>query len=115
MIQICQALSNGVELATLILDPMSVASDIVVNADGNAMKLLCLDVPLEDMVIDATTATPNNYLSRRRPYQGSIECSNLMDFRTREQIWMVCNQHNTARYKKLPVIEYTLKIKLAPH
>ena len=101
--------------ATLILDPMSVASDIVVNADGNAMKLLCLDVPMEDMVIDATTATPNNYLSRRRPYQGSIECSNLMDFRTREQIWMVCNQHNTARYKKLPVIEYTLKIKLAPH
>ncbi len=51
---------------------MSVASDIVVNADGNAMKLLCLDVPMEDMVIDATTATPNNYLSRRRPYQGSL-------------------------------------------
>jgi hypothetical protein len=49
--------------ATLILDPMSVASDIVVNADGNAMKLLCLDVPVEDMVIDKTTAAPNHYLS----------------------------------------------------
>jgi hypothetical protein len=49
--------------ATLILDPMSVASDIVVNADGDAMKLLCFDVPVEDMTIDATTATPNPYLS----------------------------------------------------
>ncbi len=49
--------------ATLILDPMSVGSDIVVNADGDAMKLLCLDVPVEDMAIDATTVTPNPYLS----------------------------------------------------
>ena len=49
--------------ATLILDPMSVASDVVVNADGDALKLLCLDVPVEDMVIDATTASPNPYLS----------------------------------------------------
>jgi hypothetical protein len=49
--------------ATLILDPMSVASDVVVNADGDALKLLCLDVPVEDMVIDATTGTPSPYLS----------------------------------------------------
>jgi len=47
--------------ATLILDPSSVASNIVVNADGDAMKLLCLDVPVLDMVIDSTT--PNPYLT----------------------------------------------------
>jgi hypothetical protein len=45
----------------LILDPSSVASNIVVNADGDAMKLLCLDVPVLDMVIDSTT--PNPYLT----------------------------------------------------
>ena len=47
--------------ATLILDPSSIASDIVVNADGDAMKLLCLDVPVQDMVIEP--GTPNPYLT----------------------------------------------------
>ena len=50
--------------ATLILDPKEVARDINVNADGNTMKLLCLDVPVEDMLImneDDTDAT-NPYL-----------------------------------------------------
>jgi hypothetical protein len=49
--------------ATLLLDLMSVGSDIVVNASGDAMKLICLDVPVEDMAMDATTVTPNPYLS----------------------------------------------------
>jgi hypothetical protein len=47
--------------ATLILDPSSIARNIAVNADGDAMKLLCLDVPVQDMVIDA--GTPNPYLT----------------------------------------------------
>ncbi len=50
--------------ATLILDPKSVAKDINVNADGNTMKLLCLDVPVEDMLVmnDDDTDTTNPYL-----------------------------------------------------
>ena len=50
--------------ATLILDPKSVAKDINVNADGNTMKLLCLDVPVEDMLMnnDDDTDTTNPYL-----------------------------------------------------
>lgn len=38
--------------ATLLLDPKFVSREIVVNADGNALKLLCMDVPIEDMIID---------------------------------------------------------------
>jgi len=50
--------------ATLILDPKAVARDINVNADGNTMKLLCLDVPVEDMLIinNDDTDTSNPYL-----------------------------------------------------
>jgi len=50
--------------ATLILDPKSVAKDINVNADGNTMKLLCLDVPVEDMLMtnDGDTDATNPYL-----------------------------------------------------
>lgn len=38
--------------ATLLLDHNIVSREIVVNADGNALKLLCLDVPIEDMIVD---------------------------------------------------------------
>merc|ERR1712216_259927 len=48
--------------ATLILDPKSVSSEILVNADGDAMKLLCMDVPVEDMGVDDSSITPNPYL-----------------------------------------------------
>mmetsp|Transcript_2860 Transcript_2860/g.5312 ORF Transcript_2860/g.5312 Transcript_2860/m.5312 type:complete len:658 (+) Transcript_2860:430-2403(+) len=45
--------------ATLIFEPSKVSREIVVNADGNALKLLCVDVPVEDMV---PTISPNHYL-----------------------------------------------------
>ena len=51
--------------ATLILDPKEVAKDINVNADGNTLKLLCLDIPVEDMLImndDDDTDATNPYL-----------------------------------------------------
>mmetsp|Transcript_12320 Transcript_12320/g.18908 ORF Transcript_12320/g.18908 Transcript_12320/m.18908 type:complete len:603 (+) Transcript_12320:101-1909(+) len=38
--------------ATFLLDPKFVSREIVVNADGNALKLLCMDVPIEDMIIE---------------------------------------------------------------
>jgi len=38
--------------ATLLLDPKVVSREISVNAVGSALKLLCMDVPIEDMVID---------------------------------------------------------------
>lgn len=38
--------------ATLLLDHNIVSREIVVNADGNALKLLCMDVPIEDMIVD---------------------------------------------------------------
>eukprot|EP00581_Thalassiosira_minuscula_P006353 CAMPEP_0183748824 /NCGR_PEP_ID=MMETSP0737-20130205/67971_1 /TAXON_ID=385413 /ORGANISM="Thalassiosira miniscula, Strain CCMP1093" /LENGTH=657 /DNA_ID=CAMNT_0025984563 /DNA_START=135 /DNA_END=2107 /DNA_ORIENTATION=+ len=53
-------LSPSYRSATLILDPSNVSRDIVVNADGNALKLLCMDVPVEDMV--PTDVAPNPYL-----------------------------------------------------
>ncbi|KAL3794806.1 hypothetical protein ACHAW5_005227 [Stephanodiscus triporus] len=56
-------LPSSYRSATLILDPISLACDIMINADGDAMKLICMDVPVEDMVFDATIVTPNPYLS----------------------------------------------------
>lgn len=38
--------------ATLLLDPKVVSREISVNAVGSALKLLCMDVPIEDMIID---------------------------------------------------------------
>ncbi|KAL9186524.1 hypothetical protein ACHAXT_005762 [Thalassiosira profunda] len=49
--------------ATLVLDPKSVSSEIVVNADADALKLLCLDVPTQDMVLGDPKDTFNPYLS----------------------------------------------------
>ncbi|KAL7533191.1 hypothetical protein ACHAWF_004376 [Thalassiosira exigua] len=67
----CPAISTGMQAielkpsyrsATLILDPNCVSSDIVVNADGDALKLLCLDVPAEDMAANDATIATNPYL-----------------------------------------------------
>jgi len=67
----CPSISTGLESiklrpsyrsATLILDPKFVSSGIVVNADGDALKLLCMDVPVEDMVVNDPTITSNPYL-----------------------------------------------------
>jgi hypothetical protein len=38
--------------ATIQLDPEVFSKDLVINADGDALKLLCMDVPAEDMVDD---------------------------------------------------------------
>jgi len=71
----CPSISTGMKAiklnpsyrsATLILDPNSVSSEIVVNADGNAMKLLCMDVPVDDMVIDDPSVSTSN------PYLGHV-------------------------------------------
>ncbi|KAL9186133.1 hypothetical protein ACHAXT_005371 [Thalassiosira profunda] len=48
--------------ATLVLDPKSVSSEIVVNADADALKLLCLDVPTQDMILGDPNDTSNPYL-----------------------------------------------------
>jgi hypothetical protein len=50
--------------ATLLLDPKFVSREIVVSADGNALKLLCMDVPIEDMIIedDCMDASTHPYL-----------------------------------------------------
>ena len=48
--------------ATLILDPKSVSNEITVNADGDAMKLLCMDVPVEDMAVNGMNIANNHYL-----------------------------------------------------
>jgi len=37
--------------ATLVLDSSKVSREIVVNADGDALKMLCMDVPAEDMSV----------------------------------------------------------------
>ena len=69
----CPSISTGMQAiklepsyrsATLLFDPKLVSSDIHVNADGNAMKLLCLDVPVLDMVMknDLTSTASNPYL-----------------------------------------------------
>ena len=42
--------------ATLVLDPQAVTREISVNADCEAMKLLCLDIPVQDMVIENSNA-----------------------------------------------------------
>jgi len=42
--------------ATLLLDPKVVSREISVNAVGSALKLLCMDVPIEDMIIDELLA-----------------------------------------------------------
>ena len=57
-------LSPSYRSATLMLDPKCVPSSIVINANGDAMKLLCMDVPVEDMVINADdpTGVDNPYL-----------------------------------------------------
>ena len=66
----CPSISTGMKAikldpsyrsATLLFDPKLVSSQIHVNADGNAMKLLCLDVPVLDMVMkDGPTMTASN-------------------------------------------------------
>ena len=57
-------LSPSYRSATLILDPNSVSNEIVVNADGDALKLLCVDIPVEDMVVyDPTTSNPTSDMS----------------------------------------------------
>lgn len=50
--------------ATLLLDPKIISREIVVNADGDALKLLCMDVPIEDMIIEdeCIDASTNPYL-----------------------------------------------------
>lgn len=69
----CPSVSTGMDVkmrpsfrsATLVLDPKLVSSEIVVNADENAMKLLCMDVPVEDMIHHSSwrsSITPNPYL-----------------------------------------------------
>ncbi len=68
----CPSISTGMQAiklspsyrsATLILDRKCVSSDIVVNADGDALKLLCMDIPVEDMAVsDTAVANTNPYL-----------------------------------------------------
>ncbi|KAL7531803.1 hypothetical protein ACHAXR_004245, partial [Thalassiosira sp. AJA248-18] len=62
----CPSVSTGFEAiklcpsyrsATLLLDQNLVSSEVVVNADGPALKLLCMDVPVKDMVINDPTMT----------------------------------------------------------
>lgn len=50
--------------ATLLLDPKVVSREIVVNAVGSVLKLLCMDVPIEDMIIedDCIDASTHPYL-----------------------------------------------------
>mmetsp|Transcript_18153 Transcript_18153/g.29746 ORF Transcript_18153/g.29746 Transcript_18153/m.29746 type:complete len:590 (+) Transcript_18153:127-1896(+) len=50
--------------ATLLLDPKFVSREIVVNADESALKNLCMDVPIEDMIIedDYIDASTHPYL-----------------------------------------------------
>ena len=53
--------------AMLVLDPKLVSREIVVNIDGDALKILCMDVPAEDMIIDdndggRATNLPHPYL-----------------------------------------------------
>jgi len=55
-------LSPSYRSATLVLDRKMVSEDIIVNADGDALKLLCMDVPVLDMVLD------NNSNIRPHPY-----------------------------------------------
>ncbi len=57
-------LQSSYRSATLLLDPRFVSREIVVNADGNALKLLCMDVPIEDMIIedDCIDASTHPYL-----------------------------------------------------
>jgi len=38
--------------ATIVLDPSVFSKEMIVNADSDALKLLCMDVPAEDMVVD---------------------------------------------------------------
>ena len=38
--------------ATLLLDAKVVSREVSINADSNALKLLCMDVPIEDMIFD---------------------------------------------------------------
>ncbi|KAL7508906.1 hypothetical protein ACHAXN_013012 [Cyclotella atomus] len=45
-------LSPTYRSATILLDPSAFATDMVINADSDALKLLCLEVPPEDMVLD---------------------------------------------------------------
>ncbi|KAL7472714.1 hypothetical protein ACHAXS_013109 [Conticribra weissflogii] len=55
--------------ATLVLDRKVVSEDIIVNADGDALKLLCMDVPVLDMVLDDNSnSRPHPYL----PHVGSV-------------------------------------------
>ena len=38
--------------ATIILDPNVFSRGMILNADGDALKLLCMDVPAEDMLVE---------------------------------------------------------------
>eukprot|EP00804_Cyclotella_cryptica_P023788 CCRYP_011173-RA/>CCRYP_011173-RA protein AED:0.02 eAED:0.02 QI:702/1/1/1/0/0.5/2/86/565 len=49
--------------ATILLDPKVFSRDMVVNADGDALKLLCMEVPAEDMVVGRDDGS-----SRTHPY-----------------------------------------------
>ena len=91
-------LSPSYRSATLILDPKSVANDIHVHGDGNAMKLLCMDVPVKDMLVNVSvTDTPNPYLG----HVGNllkILCTEKAPIRwvleqESERSWFVTNAH----------------------
>ena len=45
-----RALRPSYRSATLLLEPSRVSRDVVMHADSDALKLLCLDVPIEDVV-----------------------------------------------------------------
>lgn len=90
-------LSPSYRSATLILDPKSVANDIHVHGDGNAMKLLCMDVPVKDMLVNESSVTSNPYLhhvgnllkilcTEKAPVRWVLEQES-------ERSWFVTNAH----------------------
>lgn len=54
--------------ATVVLDPSVFSQEMIVNADGNALKMLCMDVPAEDMVVDCHDDKEHPYL----PHVGAL-------------------------------------------
>jgi hypothetical protein len=63
-------LSPTYRSATILLDPKIFSKEMVVNADADALKLLCMEVPPGDMVVDLQDRSnhPHPYL----PYVGAM-------------------------------------------